>query len=226
MAKDEDMLETATEQTMELTAQALRFIDIASISAFALSGAIAAARERQTFVTMVFFAIITGVGGGTVRDLLIGAPVFWIGDDLVAPVCLAMALLVWFTPDRIWSPRLLAFSDAAGLAAYAVFGTVKALKYGVPPVTAILMGVVTGCAGGIVRDVVAGRPSIFMRHELYVTAATLSATIAGVGKMMDWPPLVIWIGAILAGFLLRGAAIHWSLALPYYGSKRDASEGR
>ncbi|MGB3806466.1 MAG: trimeric intracellular cation channel family protein, partial [Erythrobacter sp.] len=153
----------------------LDWLDIAGIAIFALSGAVVAAREQQTFVTMAFFALVTGVGGGTVRDLLIGAPVFWISDGWVAAVCLSTALIAWFTPVRLWDGRLFAFADGIGLAAYAVLGSAKAIAYGIPPVPAALMGVITGCVGGVIRDVVAGRPSIIMQPELYVTAAALSA---------------------------------------------------
>ncbi|MDE8651389.1 trimeric intracellular cation channel family protein [Novosphingobium album (ex Liu et al. 2023)] len=191
-------------------------LDIAGIAIFALSGAIAAAREKQTFVTLAFFALITGVGGGTVRDLLIGVPVFWVHDPLVAPICLATALVVWFAPGHWWSARLLDWADAAGLAAYAVLGTIKALHVGLPPIPAVLMGVITGCVGGIIRDVLAGRPSILMRPELYVTAAALAATLAAAGWLGGLPLPVTWTVAVSAGFALRGAAIHWSLALPAY----------
>jgi len=120
------------------------------------------------------------------------------------------------TPTRWWEGKLLEFADGAGLTGYAVLGAAKALSYGVPPVPAILMGVVTGCVGGIIRDVVAGRPSILMRPELYVTAATLSATICVVGEAVGLPRVPVWIGAGTAGFLLRSAAIRWNLSLPAY----------
>ncbi len=190
-------------------------LDLAGIAVFALSGALLAAKLRQTFVTMAFFALITGVGGGSVRDLLIGAPVFWIHDPWVAPVCLGTAFVAWFTPTRWWDGELLDWADAAGLAAYSVIGTAKSLAYGVPIVPAVLMGVITGCVGGIIRDVIAGRPSILMRPELYVTAAALSATLAaalsGLERAMAWPI------AMTAGFALRGLAIRRKLALPAYG---------
>lgn len=184
-------------------------LDLIGIAVFALTGALAAAQLRQTFVTVAFFALITGVGGGSLRDLLIGAPVFWVRDPLVAPVCIAVALLAWFTPVRWWRGRLLEWADALGLAVYAVFGTIKALHWGVPPVPAILMGVITGCIGGIVRDVLAGQPSILMRPELYVTAAALAAVVAAGGIVLGLPPALTWSIAVLAGFGLRGAAIHW-----------------
>lgn len=194
-------------------------LDLAGTAVFALSGAALAARLRQTFVTLCFFALITGVGGGSVRDLLIGAPVFWVRDPWVAPVCLAMALLAWFTPHRWWEGKLLDWADAAGLAAYAVLGTAKALAFGLTPVPAILMGVITGCVGGIIRDVLAGRPSILMRPELYVTAAALSALLCALGTLAGLDSQLTWSGAALAGFALRGLAIARGLALPAYGGQ-------
>lgn len=191
--------------------------DLLGTAIFALTGALLAARLKQTFVTMSFFALITGVGGGSVRDLLIGAPVFWVRDPWVAPVCLGVALLAWFTPRKWWEGSLLEWADAAGLAAYAVLGTAKALAYGLPPVPAVLMGVITGCVGGIIRDVLAGRPSILMRPELYVTAAALSAGLCALGEVLALPRELAFSAAALAGFALRGWAIHSGLALPAYG---------
>jgi len=191
-------------------------LDLAGIAVFALSGAVLAARLRLTFVTLAFFALVTGVGGGSVRDLLIGAPVFWVRDPFVAPVCLAVALLAWFTPHRWWEGRLFEWADAVGLAAYSVLGTIKALAFAVPPVPAVLMGIVTGCVGGIIRDVLAGQPSILMRPELYVTAAALSSALAAAGTVAGLPAGLTWGIAALAGFTLRGAAIQFGLAIPAY----------
>jgi uncharacterized membrane protein YeiH len=203
----------------------LDLLDIAGIALFALSGAVLAARLQQTFVTMGFFALVTGVGGGTVRDLLIGAPVFWITDAWVAAVCLATALIAWFTPVRWWEGKGFAYADGAGLAAYAVLGSAKALAYGVPPVPAALMGVITGCVGGIIRDVVAGRPSIIMQPELYVTPAALSAALTVAGAISaGWlgaPAGAAWALAFACGFALRSAAIRWEWGLPSYGVREE-----
>lgn len=194
----------------------IRLLDLAGIGVFALSGALMAVRLRQTLVTASFFALVTGVGGGSVRDLLIGAPVFWVQDGAIAAVCIAIAVIVWLTPQRWWDGRLLEWADAVGLAAYSVFGTAKALAWGVPPVPALLMGVITGCVGGIIRDLLAGVPSIIVRPEIYVTAAALAS---GLFLVLLWTglslPVAALIGAV-AGFALRGAAIRWSLALPAY----------
>lgn len=200
----------------------LGLLDVLGIAVFALSGALLAARLRQTFVTMAFFALVTGVGGGSIRDLMIGAPVFWVRDPWVAPACLAVALVAWFTPRRWWEGQALEWADAAGLGAYSVLGTAKALAYGVPPVPAFLMGVITGCVGGIIRDLLAGRPSILMRPELYVTAAGLASAICAIGLVLGAPEQATWLVAALAGFALRGAAIHWGLSIPAYSAERDA----
>ncbi len=201
----------------EVLTPLLDWLDLAGVAIFALTGALVAAKERQTFVTLAFFALVTGVGGGTVRDLLIGAPVFWIHDGGVAVVCLAVSLFAWFIPTRWWAGRFLSIADGLGLAAYAVLGAAKALEYGIPPVTAALMGVITGCVGGIIRDVVAGRPSILMRPELYVTAAALSASVTVLGDLAGVRREWVWVAATAAGYGLRLAAIRWNLARPAYG---------
>lgn len=192
------------------------FFDLAAIAVFALSGALLGARLKQTFITMAFFALVTGVGGGTVRDLMIGAPVFWVRDTMVAPVCIGVALIAWFTPRRWWEHQFLEWADAAGLAAYAVIGTAKALAFGVAPVPSMVMGVITGCVGGIIRDTLAGVPSNLMQPELYVSAAALAACLCGLGLVAGLPPPLVWGVAALAGFTLRGAAIIWGIRLPAY----------
>ena len=200
-------------------------LDLAGIAVFALTGALLAAQLRQTFVTMAFFALVTGVGGGSVRDLLIGAPVFWITDAWVAAVCLGTALIAWFTPVRWWEGKGFDYADGAGLAAYAVLGSAKALAYGVPPIPAALMGVITGSVGGIIRDVVAGRPSIIMSPELYVTPAALTAalTVAGMlaAPLLGLAESAVWGVAFACGFALRSAAIRWEWGLPSYSAQKE-----
>ena len=194
----------------------LEALGILGIFVFAASGALAAARLRATMVTFAFFALVTGVGGGTVRDLLIGAPVFWVHDALPAATCMIAALLVWFTPRKLWSDHALDWLDAVGLVAFAVFGAAKALDYGIPPFVAGMMGVVTGCVGGIMRDLLANEPSILLRPELYVTAA---AVASGMFVVLRWWGLDVPIAGLIAallGFLLRAVAIRRGLGLPGY----------
>ena len=196
-------------------------LDLMGTAVFALTGALLAARLGQTFVTMAFFALVTGVGGGSIRDMLIGTPAFWLRDPSVAPVIFGTALIAWFTPRRWWEGKLLEWADAAGLAAFAVLGTAKALAFGVAPLPAVVLGIITGCAGGVIRDVIAGVPSILMRPELYVTAAALSSLLTAMGAIAGMADAYTWAVAWLAGFVLRGAAIRWAIALPAY---REASK--
>ena len=191
-------------------------LDLLGIGVFAASSALAAARKEQTLVTFAFFALVTGVGGGTVRDLLIGSPVFWVQDWRFPATCLVAALAVWTMPARLWSPRALDWFDAVGLAVYAVFGAWKALTLGIGPLPAMMMGVITACVGGIIRDVLAREPSILMRPEIYVTAAALAA---GLFVGLDWAGLPLSVAAPLgaiAGFALRALAISRGLAIPSY----------
>ena len=195
---------------------ALELLDYFGIAVFAVSGALLAAEKKQTLVTFIFFAVVTGVGGGTLRDLLMGAPVFWVRGNGLLLICIGAALAVWFTSRRWFAGQALLWFDAAGIAAYGTYGAAKALAYGVAPVPAFGMGVLTACAGGIIRDVLAGEPSILMRPELYVTAAALSAgLLVGFSLFGFTGPAAVLIAA-LAGFALRGAAITRGWSLPAY----------
>lgn len=198
----------------------LPLLDLFGIAVFAATGALAAAGRGQTLVTAAFFALITGVGGGTIRDLLIGAPVWWVHHPFVSALCLGVALLIWVTPQRWWHGAALDWLDALGLAAYAVFGAAKSLSFGIPPVPAALMGVLTACCGGIIRDVLAGEPSILMRPELYVTAAALASGLYVLLMLAGLPLLVAALIAAVAGFALRAAAIAWKIKLPAYRGMR------
>lgn len=195
---------------------ALVLLDFFGIAVFAVSGALLAAEKRQTPVTFIFFAVSTGVGGGTLRDLLIGAPVFWVHTNATLLICIGAALAVWLLSSKRISEKALAWFDAAGLAAYATYGSAKAIAYGVSPVPSFAMGVLTACVGGIVRDVLAGEPSIIMRPELYVTAAALASGLFVALTLLGVSVSVAAIIAIAAAFVLRGGAIARGWSLPAY----------
>jgi uncharacterized membrane protein YeiH len=194
----------------------ITYLDLFGIAVFAASGALAAAKRQQTLVTFAFFALVTGVGGGTIRDLLIDAPVFWIGDWRFPVTCLATALLVWLTPVSVWNERALDWFDAVGIAIYAVFGAWKALSLGITPIPAMMMGVITACVGGIVRDVLAGEPSILMKPEIYVTATALASGLFVLLMALGAPTLAAAVISALAGFTLRAMAITKGWAIPSY----------
>jgi uncharacterized membrane protein YeiH len=199
--------------------QALVWLDYFGIAVFAVSGALVAAERRLDFVTFVFFAVVTGVGGGTLRDLLIGAPVFWVNKNAILLICFAAAFAAWMVPTRKLAADALPWFDAAGMAAYATYGAAKALSFGVAPVPAFVMGVLTACAGGIIRDVLAGVPSILLRQELYVTPAALAS---GLFVLLGWFGLSLWAAAAIAtaaGFILRSLAITRGWSAPTFGGR-------
>lgn len=195
---------------------AIAILDYVGIAVFATSGALLAGQKRLTLVTFFFFAVITGVGGGTVRDLLIGAPVFWMHENWTLLICLAAGLLVWFTPQHWWGGSALAWFDAVGLAVYAAYGAAKGLAFGAAPLPAFGMGVLTACAGGIIRDVLADQPSILLRPELYVTAAALAAGLMVALSLGGVSQFVAGAIAAISGFALRAVAIRNGLSLPGY----------
>jgi uncharacterized membrane protein YeiH len=205
-----------SESVAQLAPSLIAYLDLFGIAVFAASGALAAAKLRQTLVTFSFFALVTGAGGGTVRDLLIGAPVFWVQDWRFAATCLGTAGLVWMTPRSFWNERALDWFDAIGISIYAVFGAWKSLSLGVPPLPAMMMGVITACVGGIIRDMLAGAPSILLKPEIYVTAAALAA---GLFVILLWFGAPLFVAAIIstsAGFAMRAMAIWKGWAIPAY----------
>jgi uncharacterized membrane protein YeiH len=197
-------------------------LDYAGVAVFALTGALAAARDRQDIITFWFFAVVTGVGGGTLRDLLIDAPVFWVGDAAYLAIGAGAALAVWFLAAHVARLTALIWLDAAGLAIYAVVGAAKALSLGVDPVVSAAMGVLTACFGGVLRDVLAGQPSILLKREIYVTAALLAAGSFVTLTLLAVPPL--WAGAAgtALGFGLRAGAIRYGWRLPAFAEKKAA----
>jgi uncharacterized membrane protein YeiH len=198
---------------MDGLALSLIFFDYAAVAVFGATGALAAARRKHDIVTFGFFAAVTGVGGGTLRDLLIGAPVFWVGKPGYLVVCLAAAVAVWIFGWGQGRERFLVWLDALGMAAYSVVGALKAMSLGVPPFSAVVMGVLTATFGGIIRDVLADEPSVLLKRELYVTAALAGASVFVVLGLVGAPVMAAGIAGFAAAFVLRAGAIlfHWTL---------------
>src|SRR4026209_1938962 len=150
----------------------VHFFDVLAAVVFAVSGALVASRQGLDVMAFMWFAVITGVGGGTVRDLLLNVPVFWVQNPVYVSACLVTAVLMHFVAPLVESRyKTLLWFDAFGLALVTVAGTVKALDVGAPALVAIAMGAVTGSVGGIIRDTLGHVPSAPLGHQIYITAS-------------------------------------------------------
>ncbi|MGA0605810.1 trimeric intracellular cation channel family protein [Phenylobacterium sp. VNQ135] len=199
---------------MEGLAASLTGLDYAAVAVFGASGALAAARSKHDIITFGFFAAVTGVGGGTLRDLLIDAPVFWVARPEYLVVCLAAAVAVWIFGWGQGRERLLLWLDALGMAAYTSVGAMKAVSLGAPPFTAVVMGVLTATFGGVLRDVLAHEPSVLLRRELYVTPALLGAIAFVALNALSVPLFVAGLGGFLIAFSIRAGAILFGWQMP------------
>lgn len=195
---------------------ALLLLDYAGVVVFAITGALAAARNRHDFITFAVFAILTGVGGGTLRDLLIAVPVFWIHGSGYLVTCLAGAAVVWLMGHRLWRSGALIWLDAVGLAGYAVIGAWKSLDVGVPPIVAVVMGTITATFGGILRDLFAESPSVLLQREIYITAAIATACVFVTLRCLAVDVVLCSATAFIVGFGLRAGAILWRWKLPEF----------
>lgn len=194
------------------------------VAVFALTGALIAARKGMDPFGFALLATVTGVGGGTLRDLLIGArPVFWVGDPSDVLVCVLVAEGVFaLGPKRVAAleggrrGRVLLWADALGLALFAVVGTAKALAAGVPAVSAVALGTITATFGGIIRDILAGTTPLVLRQEIYVTAAALGAAVMVGLQALGLDPFLSAGAGLLASFVLRALALLRGWSLPAF----------
>ena len=191
--------------------------DMLAAVAFAVTGALVASRKGLDVLGFMWLAVLTGVGGGTVRDLVLDVPVFWVVDPSHVTACLLTAVVVYLVAPWIESRyRLVLWFDAVGLALVTVAGTAKGLDNGTGALVAIVMGVVTGSVGGIVRDLVGQEPSVILRREIYVTAAALGACTYVLADTLGYPWLSPALAAFGVTFGTRGLAIVFDWSLPGY----------
>jgi uncharacterized membrane protein YeiH len=196
----------------------LELLDYTGVAVFAATGALSASRKQLDIIGFVFLAAATGIGGGTFRDVILGAtPVFWVVNPTYLLVCVAVALIVFVLSHRIESRyRLLLWLDAMGLSAYCVMGAAKGLAATGSPTVAITTGVLTASFGGILRDLLANEPSVLLRPEVYVTAALAGAsgfTAAMAAGAPLWAASAIGIGT---AFVVRGGALRFGWRFPVY----------
>jgi uncharacterized membrane protein YeiH len=211
-------------------ATAVAVLDWLGVIVFAVSGALVASRKQMDIVGFALLGVVTGIGGGTLRDILLDQlPVFWVRQPAYLIACVIVSGVVFLTAHVPQSRyRLLLWFDALGLSVFAVTGAERALLAGSGPTVAVAMGIVTATFGGVIRDVLGAEIPVVLSREIYVTAAFLGAIVL-VGGLFSGLPREVAIGAgVAAGFALRGAALHWGWSLPRYKARpgRGPDDGR
>lgn len=206
---------------------AVALLDWFGVVVFAVSGALVASRKGMDVAGFALLGVATGIGGGTLRDVLLGAlPVFWVREPAYLLACVAASVVVFLTAPVAQSRyRLLLWFDAAGLALFAITGAERALLAGAGPVIAVAMGVVTATFGGVVRDVLGGESPVVLSREVYVVAAMLGAA-AFVGGSLLLPREVAMGAGLAAAFGLRGVALHRGWSLPRYKARQPGPDDR
>ena len=205
----------------------VHFFDVVAAVVFAVAGSLVASRKGLDVMAFMWFAVITGVGGGTVRDLILDVPVFWVQNPTYIIACLVTAVVMHFLAPLVESRyRTLLWFDAFGLALVTVAGTVKSSDVGASALVAIAMGAVTGTVGGIIRDTLGGEPSVLLSQEVYVTASALGASTYVGLHGLDVSRFSAMIAGFLVTFIVRSLAIkfHWSLPVFRRKTKRAVGE--
>ncbi|TSA14096.1 MAG: trimeric intracellular cation channel family protein [Betaproteobacteria bacterium] len=195
-------------------------VGMSAVAVSAITGVLEAGRKPIDLFGVVLVALTSALGGGTMRDLLLGRQVFWVADQtyLVAAIAAGVATFVLVRLARL-PANLFMVPDALGLALFTIIGTQAGLTYGAPWIVASLLGVVTGVFGGVLRDILCNEVPLVFAGELYATAswagavAFISLLHAGVAGS------IASLIAMAAIFSLRLAAIYWHLTLPSFSAK-------
>ena len=194
----------------------IHLIDLIGTAVFATTGALAAGRKRMDIFGVVVLGCVTALGGGTLRDVILGThPVFWIADTAYLWVA-ATAAVATFVSARRWRlpATVLLYADAVGLAGFTVIGFQRGFQATHTDSIGIVMGVATGVAGGILRDVLSGEIPLILRREIYASASLCGAVLQACLYHLRLPSLLILLVAASTTLAIRLAALHWNLALP------------
>ncbi|MEH6577685.1 MAG: trimeric intracellular cation channel family protein [Amphritea sp.] len=194
----------------------VNIMGLSAVAVFAISGALDAARQRMDILGFMLIGTATGIGGGTLRDVLLGnVPVFWIREPVWMVICLVASAITYFIAPKLASlTRALIWMDAVGIALFAVVGTEIALESGTSPLIAICMGVMTATFGGIARDVLCGSNLTLMNEEFYITTTLAGSVVYLLLSTLNLPYSYDLIGGFLVAFMLRALAIRFHLKLP------------
>lgn len=195
----------------------LAWLDFVGVAVFAVSGALVASRKCLDPVGFALIATVTGIGGGTLRDLLLSQDVFWIHQPNYVGLCVSMAAIVYLAAPHIeYRYRLLLWADAAGLSLFCVLGAKLAIASGFTGTIAMVTGLLTATFGGLIRDVLCNEIPLILRNEIYATAALFGAFVYIALESLTLPTFTAEFGGICACFVVRAFALSRGLSLPRY----------
>ncbi|MBL4816514.1 trimeric intracellular cation channel family protein [Shewanella sp.] len=200
------------------------FFDLCGTAVFALSGALAAGRHRMDPFGVIVLASVTAVGGGSIRDALLGTtPVFWIRDPnyiIVILITVLLTLILVRRPKKI-PQHTLPIADALGLALFTVIGAEKALNLELGGMIAVVMGLITGVGGGMIRDLLCRQVPMILRTEIYATASILGGICYSVSIYLGVDNMYAVLVSMAVALCIRLAAIRWHLSLPAFDLKKN-----
>ncbi|BBM03286.1 trimeric intracellular cation channel family protein [Microbulbifer sp. GL-2] len=196
--------------------QLLHWFDLIGIAVFAFSGVLAAGHKQMDLFGAVVLACVTSTGGGTIRDIILNIPVFWLQEPYYLWIAVITGVVSFYLIRYLQVPmRLLMVADAIGLAVFVVIGTQKGLEMGYSATIAIVMGMMTGTFGGVIRDVLSGDIPLLLRREIYATAAlTGAAVLVALDASSKLPGDLVVAIAVLVILSIRLAALRWNLSAP------------
>jgi uncharacterized membrane protein YeiH len=204
---------------------ALYDLQMLGTAVFAVTGVLAVNRRGLDVFGGVVLGTVTSLGGGTIRDLIIRAPVFWLGDTNYLVVAIAAALVAFFASRLVRTTfTLLLYLDALGAALFGIQATEKVLGLGHGPAIAVSMGVLTSIGGGLLRDVLAGRPTLLMSREIYATPILVGCAFYAVLRNTR-PGVTTLAVAVAVIFCIRAAAIRWHVEMPAWLTSRHPEAG-
>ncbi|MDO3378748.1 trimeric intracellular cation channel family protein [Geoalkalibacter halelectricus] len=194
----------------------LYLLDLIGTAAFAASGAWAGIRRRMDLLGVLVLGVVTATGGGTLRDILLGdVPPFSFKDETYLYISIAVSLVVFFWHRRMeFIQHPLLYFDAVGLGTFVVIGTSKALAFETGFLVAVVLGVMTATAGGVIRDVLSNQVPLILRKEVYASACIAGAVLLVLLHRLDAPPTLAALSAAVVVIAVRLLAIHFNWALP------------
>jgi len=193
-------------------------VDLLGVAIFAISGSLAAGRKGLDLFGVIIISIVTAIGGGTIRDVLLGHhPIFWINDPgYLIVITIASLLTLFYVRHRKPPGKALLVADALGLAFFTITGTQIAESANLHPIIGVVMGTITGVAGGVLRDILSGDVPLILRRDIYATAAITGSVIYLILKAIGIDGMPSVLVGICSIFLLRLLAIIWGLRLPVF----------